>query len=66
MTDIIATLEGPTEHDAHLCSQAHRIAAEHTKRRWFESDTSRMIRAIRLRTAIYAALLRAKEAKDGN
>lgn len=36
---------------------ADEIAKEHIKRGWFESDVSRLVRHIRLRTDIYQALL---------
>lgn len=45
-----------------LFNKAHGLARDHCKRGWFESETTRLVREIKLRTAIYEALL---EAQDG-
>lgn len=36
---------------------AHEIANKHVKRGWFESETSAIVREIRLRQAIYDAIV---------
>ncbi len=43
--------------DLHLFQIADNIASNHTKRGWFESHASVIVRLIRLRTSIYHALL---------
>lgn len=50
-----------TAFDARIFQVAGALAHKHTRRGWFESHRAALAREIRLRTAIYNALMDAKE-----